>query len=137
MSWRNHDAGPYCLGLLPSLCYCWRLCIVHVYFQIYDCSVQMLRRLLAPNRAAHGNEPCKGPGAVCFAVLSGRAGLASLQARANVRLDLSTLLSAAERDLRTFSIRCSARFEAMVLAISNGAEVPEEEIDQVLRRQTI
>ena len=60
-----------------------------------------------------------------------------LQARRAVRLDLESLLNAAHRDMRTFSIRYSARFEAMLVAISNGAEVPEEEIEQVLRRQTM
>ena len=53
------------------------------------------------------------------------------------RLDFRTLMIAAKKDMRTFSVRYSTRLEAMIVAMSNGAEVPEEEIEQVLRRQTL
>lgn len=52
------------------------------------------------------------------------------------RFDMDSLMFAAQKDMRTFSIRKSPTFEAMLTAMANGADVPEEEIQQVIRRQT-
>ena len=53
------------------------------------------------------------------------------------REDLRSLLSAASFDITKMSIRSSSRFEAMLVAISNGADISEEEVEQVLRRHTL